>query len=265
MQFFPNNTLTNYTTRLHTRLELGEPGSWEAGLAEIHYPHTWKNVFEPRMDPERINPELLEDTDPLYPPHRDDYSISAFPLLNQYLHDNHPLEPGHYKKVSDVVKIYDRRLSQFAKFTWDRSQSRVRIHVHQDKRIILTDALARLWHIEKDLNAFMKDGGKTFEGKRVDDVFPDIAHMYVYCDLVNHQLVGDSRVPLLRIVPLTGRAGENVTTVYENIQYVPVRGGPVQNIEVDIRDDTGRPISFRYGRVVVSLHLRKARSQYFQP
>lgn len=42
MDSFPNNTLASVTTRLPHMLDLD--GSWEMGLAEIQYPHSWYNV-----------------------------------------------------------------------------------------------------------------------------------------------------------------------------------------------------------------------------
>jgi hypothetical protein len=38
MDYFPNNTLASFTTRLPEMLDLD--GSWEIGLAEIQYPHS---------------------------------------------------------------------------------------------------------------------------------------------------------------------------------------------------------------------------------
>ena len=42
MNYFPNNTLTHYTTKLPKIMDLD--GTWQIGLAEIHYPHSWYNV-----------------------------------------------------------------------------------------------------------------------------------------------------------------------------------------------------------------------------
>ena len=42
MNYFPNNTLTHYTTKLPKIMDLD--GTWEIGLAEIQYPHSWYNV-----------------------------------------------------------------------------------------------------------------------------------------------------------------------------------------------------------------------------
>jgi hypothetical protein len=42
IDYFPNNTLASFTTRLPEMLDLD--GSWEIGLAVIQYPHSWYNV-----------------------------------------------------------------------------------------------------------------------------------------------------------------------------------------------------------------------------
>ena len=42
MTYYPNNTLTNFVTRLPKLFDL--KGQWEVGLVEIHYPHTWYNI-----------------------------------------------------------------------------------------------------------------------------------------------------------------------------------------------------------------------------
>ena len=39
---FPNNTLSEYTTKLPQEINLEE--FWEVGVAEIGYPHTWYNI-----------------------------------------------------------------------------------------------------------------------------------------------------------------------------------------------------------------------------
>ena len=42
MNYFPDNTLTHFTTRLPQMMDLD--GSWEIGLAEIEYPHSWHSI-----------------------------------------------------------------------------------------------------------------------------------------------------------------------------------------------------------------------------
>ena len=46
--------------------------------------------------------------------------------------------------------------------------------------------------------------------------------LYVYSSIVEPRIVGDKIAPLLRIVPITGRHGEMVTTRFDHVQYIPV-------------------------------------------
>jgi len=41
-QFFPENTLTEFTTKLSSTIELN--GEWEVGLAEIMFPRSWYTI-----------------------------------------------------------------------------------------------------------------------------------------------------------------------------------------------------------------------------
>ena len=42
MDYFPDNTLTHFTTRFPQMMDLER--SWEIGLAEIEYLHSWYNI-----------------------------------------------------------------------------------------------------------------------------------------------------------------------------------------------------------------------------
>lgn len=67
---------------------------------------------------------------------------------------------------------------------------------------------------------------------------------------MERRVVGDSLVPLLRIVPLSGEQGDTVWNSFQKPQYVPVLCKEFGTIEVDIRDDTGRPVPFERGKVI---------------
>jgi hypothetical protein len=54
----------------------------------------------------------------------------------------------------------------------------------------------------------------------VADVKKGLNSLYVYCPLVESRMVGDARVPLLRIVPVEGRDGEMIIRVYFHIDFM---------------------------------------------
>lgn len=76
-------------------------------------------------------------------------------------------------------------------------------------------------------------------------------------------IVGDALVPLLRILPIRGKNGDLITRTYENIIYYPVQQKRFDTVELDIRDDTGRSVSFERGKVVATVHFRRRRSPHF--
>ena len=82
-------------------------------------------------------------------------------------------------------------------------------------------------------------------------------NIFIYCDIVEPQIVGDVNVPLLGIVP-----SESSDKVYEkiytgeNIRYIPVQTRSFQNIKIHLRSSTYEPIPFEHGRAAVTLHLR---------
>ena len=249
MEFFPNNRLNNFTTRLHSQIDLGQAGTWEVGLCEISYPHNWHNVLDPLFKREVITTE--EDWCMILCQDRTKPSEAK----------SHYLQPGHYKKVSEICDIYRDRLKHHCKINWDAKLSNVHVTLKNNHILKLSENMSVALGLPEVMVA-PQDRKSTFKGQRVADVMPDIKSLYVYCDLIKDQYVGDSRVPLLRIVAVRGGHGDYVTKTYSNIQYLPTKGGQVQTVEIDIRDDTGRPIPFQPGRVIATLHLRRARSHY---
>src|ERR1700678_4414996 len=85
----------------------------------------------------------------------------------------------------------------------------------------------------------------------------ELNSLYVYCDLIESQMVGDTLVPLLRIVHVNDDDPTRVTKTYERPYYIPVEQKLLQSIEIDIRDCFGRAIRFTSGdHVVAVLHFR---------
>ena len=65
---------------------------------------------------------------------------------------------------------------------------------------------------------------------------------FVYTDVVESRIVGDSLVPLLRCLPVRGVHGATVSDRFTNVHYVPLLHKEFGTIEVDIRDDTGQRV-----------------------
>ena len=102
----------------------------------------------------------------------------------------------------------------------------------------------------------------TKKGSKVVDINP-VHSMYIYTNIIEHHIVGDTRAPLLRIVNVEGKPGETITKLYDSPHYVPIKQKLIGTVEIDIRDGSGQVIPFVTGTVIVKLHFRKRRSSYF--
>lgn len=236
-KYFPDNTLSHFTTRLHMPIRL-PPGEWEVGLAEIQYPHSWLTI---RNRPEaRIGVYFLDKNG------------------DAVKKDNEHIDYGFYKSLQELVDALNAEVGRYVTFKLEKNSQQISAVVKERHMIELSAALQEITMLPQYLqNDYPRIGHVMANTRR------GIDSIYVYCDLVEHQLVGDTQVPLLRIVPVKGNIGESITKTFNHIQYLAVRGGEaIQTVEIEMRDDIGRPITFENGRVVVVLHLRKIQFPY---
>ena len=97
---------------------------------------------------------------------------------------------------------------------------------------------------------------KSKESPYVADLH-GITSIYVYCNIVQPQIVGNTSVPLLRTIPVSEKSGDVITKTFTNIQYVPVQTRSFEDIEILLRTDTIDPVPFERGKVIATLYFRK--------
>jgi hypothetical protein len=86
--------------------------------------------------------------------------------------------------------------------------------------------------------------------------------IYIYCSIVDYQMLGNTMVPLLRTVtiPPNRNRGEMIHEKFENPLYVKVRLKRVEDIEISFHDDTGKLIAFQAGSALLAIEFRKVNS-----
>lgn len=94
---------------------------------------------------------------------------------------------------------------------------------------------------------------------RVVDMSAGIRALCVYCDIVDLTMVGDSKVNLLRTVPVPrdARFMDQIDMEFQRVHYIPVTKTEMRNIEVYIKDESGADLEFELGRVILTLHFKK--------
>ena len=80
-----------------------------------------------------------------------------------------------------------------------------------------------------------------------------IHSLMIYIDLVEYNIVGDTKTPLLRSFPFISKlkGGDNITTgqymnyqTFSNLQFGPLLKNSFLNIHIDLRDPSGEKIPF---------------------
>ena len=89
-----------------------------------------------------------------------------------------------------------------------------------------------------------------------------LSNRMLYCMQIFHLLPVITMI-LLRSINVNEESWRMITRIYETIQYSPVQRKYFDVIEVDIRDNVGRKVSFQTGKVVVLLHFHLKKPSYF--
>ena len=240
LDIFPSNSLASYITKLSQPLNL--EGQWEVGLGEIQFEKSWYNVRE------------KENLIFYFPASGKPFHVVKIPI-------------GYYPTIEELISIIHQELQKadpnflhYTKFTFDKISNRVQVEVKSGATISFSDDIATIFGFQTPFDTALKT---TTTAPFSVNIQLGIYSLYVYTDLAEAQTVGDTRVPLLRIVPSQGQHGEFITRTYERLQYVPVAKSLIDTIRIDIRDDTGELIQFQSGKVVITLHLRLASSPHF--
>ena len=118
--------------------------------------------------------------------------------------------------------------------TYNQLTRKMTAHVRNKARLVLTGRFASMAGFDKK----ELEMAKNTEAPLPVDLEAGFHAMYLYTDIVEPQLVGDSTVSLLKVVKCSGEFGDNVSVKFPNLQYVPVNVKSFETVEIDIKDDT---------------------------
>ena len=273
----PGSKTPDYTVRLPHKIQLD--GDWEVALVEMSYPYSWNNmssgqnhilitmvtgtrlhVYVPPNNYERID-DLL---------HGITYGIEATAKhLRKYLRkhskrDTHNVfnTLGGRKLLKEfgqragkaTEKPMDYELTDNIHFTYNYTLKRVMLSVNSN--VIQSVQLSKHLKYALGFDTQILEGNRN-TAKHPIDLRAGIDGLYVYCNLIESQIVGGFYVPLLRVVHVDGQYGDIVEKIYHSPHYVSVLCKDFDHIEINIKSDTNQSIPFEFGKVVVKLHFRK--------
>ena len=194
-QLFPHNTLSSFTNFLPEQVNLD--GQWEVAISEISYPSMYQNVAQGKFI--FYDEKLFKTTEAYY------------------------LEPGLYSSITDIVEamntlIQERNNHRDTCITIKVSR------VTQKVNVYLANEKSSLAIFSTDLGHIFggdvrNDSGILMSGKGPHE--PTFAYdiirihsLMIYTDIVEYNIVGDTKAPLLRCFPFISKlkSGDLITT-----------------------------------------------------
>ena len=237
MSQYPDNHGGHFYTKLPQSIDLSAM-VYEVGLAEIQYSNTYANVLTDEAwliyEADKYKGmQLVHVPEGLY-----SSAESLIDCLNELI-----------RKSFSPMGTKDPKI----KFFYNKSTKRATLKIYKkDHQIQLNPFLAQTLALTEDTMI----GPGRFDGSNIMDVNKDSYAMYVYCDLVTHRPVGDTMVPLLRVVPTSSKSKDVVYKIFEKPHYQAIGKQQFDTVEILLSTDSGKIPSFASGKTVVTLHIR---------
>jgi len=224
MNYEPNNTTAQFVRKLTEVIEL--EGNWEVGLMESLLPSKAHNV---------------DETGFYYSLHYEDGSVDRFVMRS-----------GTYTTQQVVRELHSiGKRDNVSMIKWEYSTNRQRItftfaNCSTSSNVIGNAAIELT--ISEDLGALIGfDPSKTYTaaestthtGERPPKLTAGFENVYIYCDVMEHVLVGDTKTSLLRILHRKGSDYGSEHVVFNPVQYVPLQKKCFDTIGMHLMNDGG--------------------------
>jgi len=266
-QYYGKQEPSAYTTKLDHALSL-DPSIWEVGLAQLTYPRSWHNL--PKATFYIIYPNVGAEDSPFENPTM--YSIAEFGGT-RYVSAKHLVRDLQHA----IRQLLPAKDQQAIRIKFDDVSHRAKFTIQDDFAIWMETPLANTLGLTSKVGSRfpLERRGSKKHGLLVPElatppgeavIIPPytvcvdrlIQTLYIYCDLVNPQLVGDSYVQLLRTIDVPDEGfGERITHKFTNVHYSSLQTGTFETIKIMIADGQGRLIDFKHSDVITKLHFRK--------
>ena len=245
MNYYPENTVAKYKTHLVQPISL--EGDWEVRLYECEYQRTWYNV---------------DEIDSMIQFHR---TTEDERNIGEWIH----IPQGYYADITDLVNKINAKLSSFGtqrglaqvpQLKFDKYTNKMSIQIMRGMKLVFSNCMNFMLGVaETDEISTLEPVG-TVTLTNTCDVDRNCRSLYVYCDILKHIVVGDTKARLLRNINVSGKQGSVIRNIFEKPMYVPVQKKHFQSIEIDIRSEFGDSVPFVNGKSLMTLHFRIPRS-----
>ncbi len=269
------NTTSVFTTILPKNISL--EGQWKVALADLQYPFTWSNIGAneikirlKRNGMGRVVTRLVRvQVDQNY------YHNVQAVIKHVNVRIDKALMDAVLEIDNEVVGLKTKSLSaqrmkqtltsnlkldKFVNFNYSTDTNRVSIELPVPDAVSKLSLTGELMYVL----GFGSSDGVFTDVESVARFPPDmsagLSAFYIYCDIVDSQIVGDKTAPLLRVVPLNTSNhtyGQTIVESFVNPHYVNVLSKWLCTLTLSINTDQNIPVKFNFGKTVVKLHFKK--------
>ena len=253
-KLFPDNTLSSFTNFLPEQVNL--EGQWEVAISEISYTSMYQKITEVKFN--FFDKKLSKSTST--------YSI----------------EPCLYTSITDILEA----MNTLIQGRNNHNETCITVKVSQRTQkvvIMIANDSSGLAFCSTDLgHIFGNNVGNVFgvlmigKGPHEAEFANNIVRIHslmIYSDIVEYNIVGDTRAPLLRCFTFISKlkGGDIITTgqymnhqTFSNLQFRPLIENSFHSIHNDLRDPSGQKLPFvSVGITRLVLMFRKASNIHF--
>lgn len=245
MDVYPENTTTSFMTYLPQPVLL--TGTWVVALTEIQIPLTLQHIGEDVRD------KIIS----FFPTSMDDVKTLSISSLSS----------GVYNKIENIIDEINNvkgELGKHLKFVVNAGRY-VKINkicdCEHEHFLVLSKKLMSILGFDAAATEPICVQNSYFATRPASLLNGLPNFLMIYTNILEPHVTGNVQSPLLRSVTL-----DLDKFTYGNFQvknfsppmYLPVLLSSFRNIEIDIRDQFGKPIPFDYGTLTVTLHFKRA-------
>jgi hypothetical protein len=244
---FPNNCNTNFRIRLPHRLQLGR--DWRVALGDISFSNALYTINKEQsifLVIQGCNYKTIGEREP----HEDDQQFII------------KIEPGIYQTIDELLITINNEIrssflivsqSELPLFSLD---SRGAVRITTGFVTLAEDDIRRIY--VKSVSPSLR---QILGTERYGFPYLHACHtnIYCYCDIVNPRVVGNVTVPLLRQVDtkIHEPYGSQVHQIFRKPLFCELSTYEINEIEVQLLDDTGVPPVIQFGNVILSLIFKR--------
>jgi hypothetical protein len=255
---YPTNKIGEYRVRLPHEISL--EGEWSCTLFELLYPKTYMTFTNAMIgivtteSARRNKIEMLDVPNSHYATTGE--LLGAIKNALTKLCDDKKNDAAMMEDTSALLEAQRRYelMKDSVKLSYDSESRRVRISISgETSHMYMNDKMAYILGF--------KDTTGLPRGSHIASSIPDpqggLSTCFVYCNIIQPQIVGNTVAPLLKVIPLGGVFGEQISVSFPHLQYAKVLVKRFSTIEISIKGNSGDVLPFAFGTVHATLHFRR--------